>query len=687
MSFQWLKRPLYVVGTSFGLSLLAATAVGFHTALIAAVLCALLFLLALAVRRLRRCEGVWAALLAAGAAFTVFVCWESVVVRPLQQMDGQRTELTFWVEETVSETARSSTYFARVREGTLPHNTRVLLRVAKGNNAPQLYDFVRAKVQLEATDEWRAKNVFLAVWVNDCQTVASKDRPWDYRLMMWRTHVIDCMETKADGDVAALLRAVCFGDKTALTATVKANFAAAGLSHITAVSGFHMSVVAMGFFALLRRLKLPRRRAALLALPIPFVFAAVTGFALSALRAAVMTALMLLGELFRRAADGRNSLGAAVLCLLLCDITAIYDLGFQLSVAATWGLLLASSLQPREKHDVWHASARALQLTVAAVVATLPISALHFGETSALSPLTNLVGQPLAGVVVNAGLIGSLLMSVPWFSFIGAPLILVAGVAARGLLWLGEAAAFLPFSFLQLREPHLVLWALAVPFALLLGWQLLKARGLRITAMLLVIAFCVSTLLFRFGMRGVTSVAVTNVNGGSVVLFMRNGRYAAVLTGEPEIWQTRQVLKRHGVEQLDVVLFSVNGKAAVQTPLPVKELRLPRAAERLTDAIDVALWENSKIHWQDGWCYVTFDERSVLIAPCNGTVQEVLPERRLADVAIFDRDPPQGAGSLALGELILCCSEDRLPLVADRVPWGIYPITVTADETVTVKLR
>ncbi len=682
-----MKRPLYVVGMSFGIALLAATALGFHMAFIAAVLAAFLSVLLFTVRKVRRHEGVAAGLVAVCMAFSLFAGWDYLIVQPLQRMDSQTVDLTLWIEKSVGESARSLTYYARVRGGELPEDTRLLVRVENGENAPQLYDVVHAAVRLESTDEWRSENIFLTARIRDCEVTVSQERPWDLALLNGRTRIIGRLETKADGDVAALLRTVCFGDKTKLSDTVKDNFAAAGLSHITAVSGFHMSIVSLGLFKLLQLLGLRRRVAALLALPIPPLFAAFTGFAFSAMRAGVMACIMLAAALFRREADARNSLGAAVLCLLLLDVTAVYDLGFQLSVAATWGILWVSGLQPKESPRGWRKITYGLRLTVAAVAATLPFTAGYFGEVSLLSPITNLIGQPLASVIVSAGCIGTLLLSVPFLSFAGTPLILIAGIAARGLLWISELAASLPFAFLRLDEPHLVVWAIAVPFALLLGWQFLKKRGVRMAAMCLVIVFCASSLVYHFGMRGVTTLSSINVTDGAVTILERDGHYAAVVMGEPPLSQVQRVLVKQGVDHLDVVIYADEETAAVCQAVSTENNILPAAEERSAAVVSVTLWEDTVITWQDGWCRLVLGERTVLISSPNKTVGALPPAWRRADLAVFDRQPPDNLNMLALGEAILCCSEEELPDVTDEMVWGVYPVSVTADETVTVKLR
>lgn len=687
MEYHPLKRPLYVVGLTFGLCAYAATVMGYHTACIVALLCGVLFVVALAVRSLRQQEGVMAALLAAGVAFSLFVSWEYRTVQPLTRMDGETLSLTLWMEEEVSESENAVCYFARVREGALPNDTRVAIWVSNNADAPQLYERVTTTVLLQATDQWRADNVFLSAWAEDYTTHASDERPWDHALLTWRTYTLGRLETRADGEVAALLRAICFGDTSALSTEVKEGFSAAGLSHVTAVSGFHMSVVSFGLFKLLCFWRLPKRWAALLTLPVPALFAALTGFSYSALRAGVMCTLMLLGVTFRRAADARNSLGGAVLLLLILDPAAVYDLGFQLSVSATWGLLLVSALQSPAKTGFWRKMAAGLQLTVAAVIATLPLSAMAFGRISALSPLTNLIAQPLGAVIVGAGCVGTLLLCVPWLAFLGAPLILVAGVAARGLLALCRAAAALPFAFLSLRQTHLVVWALAVPFALLFGWWLLKGRGLRITAMLLVVALCLSTVVYRFGMRGVTSVTTLPLEEGTLVWLARDGHHAVIVAGEAAVDDVTAALERQGVKTVDFVLFTKENTAAYVAQTAVDALE-PCAEEAWSKTLStVTFWEDTSLAFYEGWCRLQVGEQAVLVAPCDGVIYSLPAEYREAHTAIFDRVPPRGVEILALSRCVLSCNEEGLPEAIRSTMWGVYPIDVTTDEAITIRLR
>ena len=687
MNHRGLKRPLYVVGFAFALSLLAASVMGYHAACAMVLLCGVLLLVALAVRTLRRNAGIMAALLAAVLAFSLFVSWEYRTVQPFRKMDGQTMPLTLWMEEKVSDNGDVVSYFARVTEGALPQGTRVLVMTENKADAPQLYERVTAEVTLTTTEDWRQYNVVLRTWIAECERTPSDERPWNYPFLQWRTRLIDRMESRAGGDVADLLRAVCFGDKSVLSSRVRNGFAAAGISHVTAVSGFHMSVISLALFRLLCFLGLRKRWAALVSLPLPATFAALTGCSPSAVRAGVMCTIMLIGALFRRTADARNSLGAALLLLLVFDPAGVYDLGLQLSAAATWGLLLAASLQSQDKTGVWYTLAHGVQLTMAAVMATLPFAALRFGETSALAPLTNLVAQPLAAVAVGAGCAGTLLLCVPWLTFLGSPLLLLAGLASKGLLWIAAQATAAPMAFLPLNQPYLAVWALAVPFALLLGWCLLKGRGVRITAMLLVIALCLSTAVRHVGMRGVTTITACNTGSGTVVLLQRDGRHAAIVANDVLTESALYTLERYGADTLDFVCLVREDEVAYIASTTTRDFVTPASDAWVSAARTVTFWDNTTLDMDDGWCRLTVGEHTVLVAPCAGDVADLPTEQHTAEVAIVDRVPPYGVEKLALSRAVLCCDEADLPRVTQKMMWGVYPIDIAADEAVTIRLR
>ena len=681
-----IKRPLYIVGFCFGGALLAAAVGGFHLACMAVGLSALLLSLVLSIGAVRKYHGLVAALLAAAAAFSVFAVREYVTVWPLQQQHGTQKELTLWLEEEATVSDDTVAYYVRVRAGDLPENTRLILWFQNGENTPELYNQVKGTVSLRATDDYRREGVYLTGWLDKGKVMISDERPWNLPLILWRQTVLQKLEQKADGDVAALLRAICFGDKSLLSDTVRENFADAGLSHLAAVSGFHMSTVCLGLFGLLCFLGVRRRPAAGLALPTPLLFAALTGFSYSALRAGAMCVLLLLGMMLRRKSDARNSLGGAVLLILICDMAAIYDLGFQLSVVATWGILVAAGWGAMPTAETrWQKCKAALwaamRVTLAAIMATLPILALEFGELATLSPLTNLLAQPAASVIVTAGALGGLLLAVPGLAFLASPFILLAGVMARFLLWLAEFVSTLPFAVMLLDRPYLTLLACAAPFVLVLGWRLLKGRGVRLTAILLIITLLAATLTYNLGMRGVTVVTAADASKGSVVLLTRDGHHALILLGEHTVGDVQHFLSKRGIDRLDFVLYTNEEKTAITIKAETKTLTMNGESVLSTDE-RFAFWDTNAVSVRENWLLLHVAGSQVLLCTKPGDVAALDEREREAALAVFDRVLPAGVENLALGQAVLCSDAEKI----HTVPVG-YTVSITGNETVTVKMR
>jgi len=131
-----------------------------------------------------------------------------------------------------------------------------------------------------------------------------------------------------------LAQALLLVEKAGLSYSQRNELSLAGMSHIVAVSGMHLSIL----FALVYALTLRQRvLSALLGIPVAFFFAAVAGFTPSVTRAAVMLSLSLLARLCRREYDPPSALAFAVLVLLLGNPLTAASASFQLSVGAVAG--------------------------------------------------------------------------------------------------------------------------------------------------------------------------------------------------------------------------------------------------------------------------------------------------------------------------------------------------------------
>lgn len=229
---------------------------------------------------------------------------------------------------------------------------------------------------------------------------------------------------------AGLLPGLVVGDESGISDSQDAAFRAAGLTHVTAVSGANCVLVIGAVLALARLLRVPARADAWLALLVLAGFVVVARPQPSVLRAAVMAGLSLLALAGARARPVATALAAAVFGLLVVQPELARSYGFALSVAATAGIIAGAGRLAR----AWQARCRwlprpvvqACAVTVAAGVACAPILVLLTPQVSWVSIPANVVVAACVGPATVAGFAVLVL----------APFSLVAAQACAWCAWL-----------------------------------------------------------------------------------------------------------------------------------------------------------------------------------------------------------------------------------------------------------
>jgi competence protein ComEC len=283
---------------------------------------------------------------------------------------------------------------------------------------------------------------------------------------------------------AGLAAGILIGLRDRVDRALAADFTTAGASHVVAISGWNIAIVAASVAALGGRLA--RRRRAVLTAAAIVAYVVFVGGSPSVVRAAAMAWVVLLARESGRAGRAAAALGWAATLLLLADPSLIRDAGFQLSTLATAGLIAwATPLTERigrlggGRVPGW--LAEGLGVSLAAQAATLPVVLAAFGRLSLVAPLVNLGVVPLVAPAMGAGgiaLAGGVAASVPGVPDVVAT---IAGLPAWVLLGLivGIVRTFagLPLASLTL-EPGA---ALATSGAATLGIALLgTASGRRL---------------------------------------------------------------------------------------------------------------------------------------------------------------------------------------------------------------
>jgi len=201
---------------------------------------------------------------------------------------------------------------------------------------------------------------------------------------------------------SGLLSGIMLGTRSDIEHNLYENLITVGLVHIVALSGFNITIIAESlriFFS---------RHSRALAFYIPtagiIFFILATALSASVVRAAIMGFILLFGKRLGRKADLLNAiLFAAVIMVLLNPRILLYDIGFQLSFAATLGIVYIS---PKINHFFGFFEkeiAEILAATFAAQLTTWPIISYYFGRLSVVSPLANFLVAPIIPLVMFLG--------------------------------------------------------------------------------------------------------------------------------------------------------------------------------------------------------------------------------------------------------------------------------------------
>lgn len=225
----------------------------------------------------------------------------------------------------------------------------------------------------------------------------------------------------------ATASAMVLGQKKGMDSEVKALYQGAGISHLLAISGLHLSLIGAGLFGLLKKVRFPVTLSAGISTWILIVYAQLTGMGISTRRALIMFLLFLVAGLLKRTPDLPTSLAVAALLLLVPKPQRILDAGFQLSFSAVLGIAVMIPVLQDGWEDAacsrrvvnrvtdgvagWNiaraAIVRACRLLRKNILAglgitmtMLPFLLIHFYEWSPWSVLLNLAVIPLMGILL-----------------------------------------------------------------------------------------------------------------------------------------------------------------------------------------------------------------------------------------------------------------------------------------------
>lgn len=458
-----------------------------------------------------------------------------VYQKPAEKARTYQTILTIQNKE-MAYPEKIVAYFAKSRfDSTITTGDQLIilgkLQPIKNQGNPYEFDY---------QSMMRRRNIWYSVYLTEATYLKTGNRIVNWE--NWAEKLRDALVEKLarvlpDKEERSVVSALTLGYRTELDQETLDYFASTGAMHVLSVSGLHVALLFMilGFLlGVLKRNKIGRILFPTVMILFLWIYAFISGFSPPVQRATIMFTFVILGNELRRPVNIYNSLTASALLLILLDPNVIFDVGFQLSYLAIFGIVLVQpalfnliKLKNKLLNGLW----ALFTVSIAAQLVTFPLGVFYFNQFPNFFWLSNFVVVPvttlimwatiaffiLSTIPVLAGWVGFVIQKLTWFMLASLKLLDAHPLAVtHGLV----------FSVVQ------VLLAFSVIFSFVIFFST-KRRVWLVTSLVLLIGFQTDTFFENYKLLNQKFLVV--YNSKSTIIHLANGRRNYLIVNEGEL--------------------------------------------------------------------------------------------------------------------------------------------------------
>lgn len=354
-----------------------------------------------------------------------------------------------------------------------------------------------------------------------------------------------------------VLGGIVFGDDAVNPPDdIKENFINSGLLHLLAASGLNVALILSMWFFVIYFLNIPYKIKIVSGLCVIFIYSLMTGFPPSIIRACVMLALILIGKLMYREADGVSLIFCAGILILIFKPVYAVDVGFQLSFLVTLGLIVCtpcvnSLLKPYDKKYLKAIKnypkiiktflllfmpvslACIFFIPLIAQMWAAPLQAYYFNTFSPYSISANVAVVPFIGIISFLGFISTAICFVPYLSDLILPFLdFILNYLIKILLFISNYFAGLDYSIIKVKSPNVLFILSFYIFSIFLFYSFKNLFKKKILNCFTVLFFLLSSLLLiDFPKKGAEVIFFAVNNADNFLIKTNDNKYIMIDTG------------------------------------------------------------------------------------------------------------------------------------------------------------
>ena len=483
------------------------------------------------------------------------------------EIDGIQTEITLFSSDYGCKVGDEITFTARLSE--LTDNT----------------DFSEKSY-------YRSKGIFLKAQSVKDVTVNEQKRLFNIKSVLaeYREHISKSIGAYLPNEKGALLKAMVLGDKSDLSASLSSNIKRCGISHFTAVSGLHLTVIAHILMMFLSLLPISRNRKIKFGFltALILIFMLFFNMSVSVVRAGIMLIIYYGAEVFMRKGDPFSSMGIAVLIITIVQPYACIDAGFLLSIAGTAGVaVMAPYFCKRLRRTAFYGIKSAALSAFCATAATFPLSCIFFGGFSAVGVFVNLLIYPFFFIALVCVILFTLS-----FGF-GTGFLLPAGIMSKAMIFIIDLIGSFKFSYFAFTDDTITTLAILAVIFVALIYFVFRSRSKTIIAFILSVAVMAGSVTV-LNFEGNDKARLTLYSDGDhpCVILENNGETMICAGSDsPDILEyIRGYMEDRFLDKVDslIILNENHNYLDSFRKIPCDKLILPDEREENADNVSIA---------------------------------------------------------------------------------------------------